>query len=185
MRDPGTWLYPLPVVLVTCQGRGTQPNIITAAWAGTVCSEPPMISVSVQPRRYSHGLIKERREFVVNIPTASQAEEVDYCGLVSGRDVDKFEACGFTPEESRRVSVPGIKECPVQLECKVHSIQTLGVHDLFIGEIQAVVHDPAVIANGRIDPKAADPLIYVMGQYLNMDSVIGWQGMSRRRGDTQ
>lgn len=138
-----------------------------------------MVSVSVQPPRHSHRLLKERQEFVVNIPRASQVEAVDYCGVVSGRDVDKFAECGFTPLASQKIAVPGIKECPVQLECRVHSIVHLGTHDMFIGEILTVTHDEDVVRQGRLDLEQADPLMYGLGRYFNMGSVLAVHGVSR------
>ena len=179
MRDPGTWLFPLPAVLVSCQDQESPPNIITLAWAGTVCSDPPMLSISVQPRRYSHPIIQQTGEFVVNVPRSTQMEAVDYCGMVSGRDVNKFEACGFTPHPSRYVEVPGILECPVQLECKVEQTLFLGTHDVFISRIVSVSCDEDILQQGRLDPMAAQPLVYAMGHYLSVGEVLGRQGVSR------
>lgn len=170
---PSTALYPTPVVLVSC-GSIEQPNIITIAWVGVICSSPPMLSISIRPSRYSHGLIKESREFVVNIPTADQLEKVDYCGLVSGREADKFAACDFTAVPASRVHTPLIAECPINLECTVAQIISLGCHDMFLGQIEAVHGEEMVMdGKGRIDATKAVPLTlvtqtyYQLGDYLN------------------
>lgn len=178
--DGETWLYPLPAVLVTTLQDDGTPNIITLAWAGIVCSSPPQLSISIQPRRYSHGLVQRRGEFVVNIPTAAQVNQVDYCGMVSGRDADKFAKCRFNPQPGTKVAVPGIVECPVQLECKVVQTLSLGSHDMFIGEIVAVTAEEKILNDrGQINPDAADPLVYVKGRYLSTDVVLGKQGVGR------
>lgn len=170
---PSTALYPTPVVLVSC-GSIEQPNIITIAWVGVICSSPPMLSISIRPSRYSHGLIKESREFVVNIPTADQLEKVDYCGLVSGREADKFAACDFTAVPASRVHTPLIAECPINLECTVAQIISLDCHDMFLGQIEAVHGEEMVMdGKGRIDATKAVPLTlvtqtyYQLGDYLN------------------
>ena len=135
---PGNMLYPVPAVMVSCQRPGEKANIITLAWAGTICSDPPMLSVSIRPERYSYDIIKETGEFVVNLTTKRLVRETDYCGVKSGRDIDKFKECKLTPCESRAVACPGIEESPVNLECKVKDIVKLGSHDMFVAEIVAV-----------------------------------------------
>lgn len=176
--EPRPFLFPIPAVMVSCALPEQKPNIITIAWVGTVCSEPPMVSISIQPRRYSHSIVWQSREFVVNIPSADQVEAVDYCGLVSGRDEDKFTNCGLTPLPGEKVAAPLIKECPVNLECKVKHILNLGSHDLFIGEIVSIHHDESVMERGRINLEKVNPLAFAPGQYWDLNSLVAKQGIS-------
>jgi flavin reductase (DIM6/NTAB) family NADH-FMN oxidoreductase RutF len=146
-----------------------RPNIVTLAWAGVVCSDPPMVSIAVRPGRYSHGLIRASQDFVVNIPTAALLDQVEYCGTVSGRSGDKWEACGFTPVAASVVSAPMIAECPVNMECQVQQMLSLGVHDLFVARIAAVWADEAVLdGRGEIDISLVDPLAYVLHRYYRL-----------------
>jgi flavin reductase (DIM6/NTAB) family NADH-FMN oxidoreductase RutF len=131
---PGTMLCPLPVVMVTCVGREGRPNIFTVAWTGIVCTDPPMLSISVRPERYSYELLQETGEFVVNIPSVREVRATDLCGVISGREVDKFERTGLTPAPASVVSAPLIRECPVSLECRVTQTLSLGSHTLFLAE---------------------------------------------------
>ena len=135
---PGTMLAPVPVVMVTCQGENTKPNIITIGWAGTICSEPPMVSISVRPSRYSYKLIKESKEFVINIPSKKLAKETDLCGVISGSKYDKFHETGLTTGKSNSIKTPIIQECPINLECKVKEEIELGSHNMFLAEITSV-----------------------------------------------
>ena len=136
---PGNVLSPVPAVLVSCGGtRGWKPNLITIAWAGNVCSEPPMLSISVRPERYSHEIIETTREFVVNVPSLRQAKAVDWCGVVSGRSVDKFAGAGLTPAPALKVGCPIVLECPLNIECRVRKSLKLGSHTLFVAEVVAV-----------------------------------------------
>jgi len=172
IKPGSTVLYPVPAVLVSCGIE--QPNIITLAWAGTVCSDPPAVGIGVRPERFSHHLIEEAGEFVVNLPRADQVHIVDHCGQVSGRDVDKWAACGLTPAQARKTRTPLIAECPVALECRVAHRLTLGTHDLFIGEILAVQVDEAVLtAQGKIDHQKAQPLAYGGGYYWRVSELLG------------
>jgi len=176
VKRPSTVLYPVPVVLVTC-GSGDQANIITLAWVGTICSDPPAVGTAIRPSRYSYDLIRQAEEFVVNIPTADLVAQVDYCGQVSGRDVDKWAACGFIPEPGTAVATPLIAQCPVNLECKLARIIPLGAHDLFVGEIVAVHLDEAISDDrGRIDYTKARPLAYLGGQYRGIGELLGQFG---------
>jgi len=176
VKRPSTALYPLPVVLVTC-GSDDQANIITLAWVGTICSDPPAVGVSIRPSRHSHGLISQAGEFVVNIPTADLVAQVDYCGQVSGRDVDKWAACGFTPQPGSAVTAPLIAQCPVNLECKLARTIPLGTHDLFVGEIVAVQLDEAILDDrGHIDYAKAHPFAYLGGQYRGIGELLGQYG---------
>jgi len=180
-KRPSTYLYPVPVVLATC---GTEkPNIITLAWVGTVCSDPPTIGIGVRPGRYSHALIEEAGEFVINIPGEDLLEVTDRCGHVSGRDIDKFAAFDLTPEPASEVGTPLIGECPVNMECKVVQKIPLGAHDLFLGEIVAVHVDEAVLdETGRhIDYGKAKPFVLTFAEYRGLGEAIGTYGCSVQR----
>lgn len=181
LQKPFTALYPVPVVLVTC-GTGDQANIITLAWVGTVCSDPPMVGISVRPGRHSHALIKETGEFVLNIPTSDMLEIADYCGQVSGRHVDKWTATGLTPEPASTVKPPLIAQCPVNLECKLVQTIELGVHHLFIGEILAVQVDQEILdEKGHINYQKAKPFAYLGGNYWGLGELLGLYGFSKRK----
>ena len=179
IQKPSTVLYPLPVVMVSC-GRGAGANIITLAWAGTLCSDPPMVGLGIRPSRHSYELIQEEGAFVVNVPRASQVEWVDYCGTVSGRDTDKWDACGFTRHAATAVDVPAIGECPVNIECSLKKVVPLGAHHLFIGEVVAVQADvDALDERGRLDPTRAEPVAYVNGEYRGLGDLLGTFGCSK------
>lgn len=180
---PGTMLAPVPAVLVSCGGAaGYKPNIITVAWAGTVCSEPPMVSISVRPSRYSYEIIKKTGEFVVNVSTGRLARATDWCGVKSGREFDKFEHCRLTPFESRHVRAPGIAECPVNMECKVRRVLSLGSHDMFIGEIMAVhVSEELLDKRGKLRLEHADILALAHGEYYVLGRKVGSFGYSVRK----
>jgi len=176
-----TALFPCPVVLVTCVDSTGAPNIITIAWAGTVCSEPPIVGVSIRPTRYSYQLIKDTKEFVVNIPSAKYIQETDCCGVTSGKDVDKFSETKFTQEKADKVNVPMIQECPVNLECLLKDTIPLGAHDLFLGEIVQVHVDENVLdEKGKIDFTKADPFVFNVGDYWSLKKKIGTYGFSKR-----
>lgn len=175
--DPITALIPLPAVMVSCQKPGDKPNIITVSWTGIVCSEPPMISISIRKARYSHGIIKSTGEFVVNVTNHKLVAATDICGVVSGRDQDKFKLAGLTTEPASKVRVPMIAECPINMECQTRTVIELGSHDIFIAEIVATHIDENIIGgDGRIDVERLDPLIYCTKarQY--------WSGLSRMEG---
>lgn len=179
IKPGSTALFPVPAVLVSCGVE--KANIITLAWVGTVCSDPPALSIGVRPERFSHHLIAEAGEFVVNIPRADQVGVVDYCGQVSGREVDKWAACGLTPAPAHKIRTPLIAECLVALECKVLQRLTLGTHDLFIGEIVAVQAEEAVLTErGHIDYQKAQPLAYAGGYYWQVGALLGRHGDWRR-----
>ena len=179
-QNPYTALFSCSVVLVTCVDSTGKPNIITLAWAGTVCSEPPMVGLGIRPSRYSHGLISETKEFVVNIPSTKIIKEADYCGMKSGKKVDKFAKTGLNAEKADKVKAPLIRECPVNLECKLKETISLGAHDLFIGEVVQVHVDEAVLdKNGHIDFNKADPFVYNLGEYWNLNKKIGTYGFSK------
>lgn len=182
---PAPLLYPVPAVLVSCGTMESKPNIITVAWAGTVNSKPPMVGLAIRPERYSYELIKSSGELVVNLPPKALMRAVDLCGVRSGREMDKFNAARLTPEPSRIVSAPRIKECPVALECRVEQILPLGSHHLFIARILGVeVEETLVDAEGRLDLEQADLLAYVHGRYHGLQRGQGFFGFSvaKRRG---
>jgi flavin reductase (DIM6/NTAB) family NADH-FMN oxidoreductase RutF len=179
-KSPWTALFPCPVVLVTCVDLNGKPNIITLAWAGTVCSDPPMVGLGIRPHRHSYKLIEESGEFVVNIPTTKILRETDFCGVVSGKDVDKFSETGLTPEPAEKVKPPLIRECPVNIECILKNKIPLGTHHLFIGEIVRVHVDQDVLdEKGRIDFTRMSPLVYNQDEYWSLHKKIGVHGFSK------
>jgi flavin reductase (DIM6/NTAB) family NADH-FMN oxidoreductase RutF len=179
---PTTLLFPTPVVLVTCVDDAGKPNIITLAWVGVVNSEPPMISISIRPERYSHACVKRIKEFVVNIPSEGMVRKVDACGVLSGKETDKFAFMGWNQVPAQMVKPPLIDECPVQLECKVKEIIFLGSHDLFLGEIVALhVKEEVQKEKGRIDITKALPFVFCPGanEYWNLGKSIGHYGFTK------
>ncbi len=183
LRRAGTDLYPVPVVMVSCLDQNGRANIITLAWVGTLCSEPPMVGISIRRERFSHRVIEDTGEFVVNIPSEEQAWILDRCGLVSGKTLDKFQEFGLTPVAGARVRAQLIAECPVNLECRVRQVIPLGSHDLFIGEILAVHAEEAVLdSHGRIDLARARPVAYGSAAYWGLRGEIGRQGFSAKKG---
>lgn len=180
-KSPWAALFPCPVVLVTCVDSKRTPNIITLAWVGTVSSDPPMLGLGIRPHRYSYGLIEDSGEFVVNIPTKDILRETDFCGMVSGKDVDKFSETGLTPEPAEKVKPPLIRECPVNIECIVKKKIPLGVHHLFLGEIVRVHVDQDILnEKGRIDFTKVAPIVYNQGEYWSLHQKIGIHGFSQR-----
>ncbi len=178
---PSTYLYPVPTVMVT-SGPRERPNIITLAWVGTVCSTPPMVGISIRPSRYSHELVTQHGEFAVNVPTAEQVGVVDYCGMVSGRDVDKFSAAGLTPLPASAIATVIIAECPVNLECKVQQMLSLGSHDLFLAEIVAVQVDEEILtARRQLDLSRATALAYGTAEYWALGERLGSYGFSAKK----
>lgn len=176
---PGNMLYPLPAVMVSTAGRGGEQNIFTVCWTGTVCTNPPMLSISVRPSRFSHSLIEETGEFVVNLTTEKLAFATDYCGVVSGRDVDKFRYLKLTPIRGKEVSAPRIAESPVNIECRVRQKLTLGTHDLFLAEVVAVAVDGAYIdEKDSFDLSRANPIVYSHGAYYSLGKRLGRFGYS-------
>ncbi|MEJ5360382.1 MAG: flavin reductase family protein [Desulfobacterales bacterium] len=180
---PGNLLAPVPVVLVSCGGfRGFPANLITIAWVGTVCSDPPMLSIAVRPERFSFPILKKTGEFVVNLPSAGLVRHVDWCGVKSGREVDKFAATGLTPLPGSRVSCPIVAECPVNLECRTTKTIPLGSHTLFLAEILAVqVSAPLLDGRGRLALEKAGLMAYVHGDYAALGRTIGRFGFSVRK----
>lgn len=162
---PGTMLYPVPVVMVTTRD-GDKDNIITIAWAGTVCTDPPMVSISVRPERYSYDIIKQTGEFVINVPDRKLVRAVDFCGVKSGRDINKFEELSLTKRQADKVNCALIEEAPLALECVVRQTIPLGSHDLFLAEVVAVdVNRDLIDTTGRLCLDKAELLCYNHGQY--------------------
>ena len=179
---PSTQLAPVPAVLVGCGSAEADWNLITIAWTGIVCSKPPMLSVSVRPERHSHELIRRSGEFTVNIPTAAMADDVDWCGVVSGRDHRKFAERNLSPIAGSQVSAPLVAECPLGLECRVKEVLQLGSHDLFLAEILAVqVTESWINESGRLELERAGLLSYVHGHYFGLGECIGHFGYSVRK----
>jgi flavin reductase (DIM6/NTAB) family NADH-FMN oxidoreductase RutF len=179
----GGLVFPCPVVLLTCLDDEGGANIITLAWVGVACSEPPMLSVAIRPERYSHDLVVKRGEFVVNVPSADQLEIVDICGTNSGRKMDKFEATGLTPVKASVVSAPVIAECPYAAECRVETTLELGTHDLFIARVVAAHADESVVdEHGRLDYSKASPLAYCSDGYFDLGHGLGRYGFTKKKG---
>lgn len=181
--QPGNLLYPVPAVMVSCQRPGERPNIITVAWAGTVCSSPAMLSISVRPERYSYDIIKETGVFVVNLVNRDLVRAADYCGVRSGRDVDKFGEMGLTPMPSRHIPVAGIAQSPVSLECKVTQAIPLGSHDMFLAEILGVAVDGSYLDDaGKFHLNECGLVAYSHGEYFQLGEKLGKFGYSVRKG---
>ena len=175
-------LYPVPAVMVSCGRQGQKPNIITIAWAGTVCSDPAMVSISVRKSRYSYDIIRDTGEFVVNLVTEELTRACDLCGVKSGRDVDKYEQCNLTPSESKEVSAPGIAESPVSIECKVTQVIELGSHDMFLAEVVAVHVDESLLdEKGKLILQKAQLITYSHGEYYSLGKKLGTFGFSVKK----
>jgi flavin reductase (DIM6/NTAB) family NADH-FMN oxidoreductase RutF len=180
---PGNMLSPVPVVLVSCGGvREWKPNLITIAWIGSVCSDPPMLSISVRPERYSHDIIKATGEFVVNVPSADQAKTTDWCGVVSGRDTDKFSATGLTPAPAVKVGCPIVAECPLNIECRVKKTLQLGSHTLFLAQVVSVQVSAGLVDHrGRLNLQQAGLIAFAHGHYFALGRHLGHFGFSVRK----
>ena len=179
---PGTMIYPLPAVLVSCGGTDGRKNMLTIAWTGTICSDPPMVYISVRPERYSYDLIKETGEFVINLTNKELSEVTDEAGVRSGRDMDKFEYFGLTPEKGELVYAPMIMEAPVSIECKVKDVIPLGTHDMFIANVISVFADEAYMdEDGKFDLRDTDPLCYCHGEYYTLGKKLGKFGYTVRK----
>lgn len=179
---PGNMLYPVPAVMVSCGCKGEKPNIITTAWCGTVCSSPAMLYVSIRPERYSYDIIKETKEFVINLVTKDLIYATDYCGVKSGRDVDKFKEMNLTPLQSVHVEAPGIDESPVNLECRVKQIIPLGSHDMFLAEVLGVTIDEKYMdENGKFELNKTGLTAYSHGEYFELGRKAGSFGYSVRK----
>ena len=177
----GTMLYPLPAVLVSC-AHGGRDNVFTVAWTGIVCTDPAKTYVSVRPERYSYELIRESGEFVINLVPAHLARACDLCGVISGREGDKFARAGLTRETMRDVGCPGVAECPVQLECRVDQVLKLGSHHMFLSDILCVHADEALLSpTGKLELERAALLSYSHGGYYEPGRMLGHFGFSVRK----
>jgi flavin reductase (DIM6/NTAB) family NADH-FMN oxidoreductase RutF len=178
----GNMLYPVPAVMVSCMREGEKPNIITLAWAGTICSEPAMVSISVRPERYSYNIIKETGEFVINLVNKDLVYAADYCGVRSGKDVDKFADMKLTTLQSRFVKAPGIAQSPVNIECKVKDVVELGSHHMFIAEVAGVtIENKYLDENGKFDINSSRLAAYSHGEYFELGDKIGTFGYSVKK----
>lgn len=176
---PGNMLYPLPAVMVSVADNAGRTNILTVAWTGTVCTNPPMVYISVRPSRYSHHMIVETSGFVINLTTEELAHATDYCGVRSGREVDKWKEAKLTPVKSDLVKAPCIAESPVNIECRVVRTEHLGSHDMFLAEVAAVhVDDRYMDGTGSFHLEKARPIVYSHGEYYALGKRIGKFGYS-------
>ena len=179
---PGNMLYPLPAVLVSVADRDGKANLFTVAWTGTVCSDPPMVSISVRPERYSYHMIEETGEFVINLTTESLAHATDYCGVRSGRDIDKWEKMKLTQVQGQYVQVTMVAESPVNLECRVTQKLELGTHHMFLAKVLAVhVEERYLDESGRFHLAQAKPLVYSHGRYFTTGRELGTFGFSVKK----
>lgn len=179
VKKPFAGLRPVPIVLVSC-GHGERANIITIAWTGILCSAPPTVGISVRPERHSHQLIRERGEFVVNVPGEGLLDDVEYCGFISGREVNKFAARGLTPVPGSAIQTPIIAECPLNLECRVTHTLPLGTHDLFVGQVVAVQISQEVLnEQGRIDMRKLKPILFTSDEYWGLGNWLGRYGFKK------
>lgn len=179
---PGNMLYPLPAVLVSAASVDGKDNIFTVAWTGTICSDPPMVSISVRPERYSYSLIRESGEFVINLTTEKLAFATDYCGVKSGRDVDKWKEMRLTKIPGSAVQVPLIGESPVNIECRVKEVIELGSHHMFVADVVAVhAQEKYMDKKGKFDLAKADPIVYSHGTYYTIGKPLGTFGYSVKK----
>ena len=176
---PGNMLYPLPVVMVTVADDNGKSNIITLAWAGTINSDPAMVSISVRPSRYSYDLLMKKKEFCINLTTKDLAFATDYCGVKSGRDTDKWKDTGLTPVPCSAIKADMIAESPVNIECKVTKFEELGSHTVFFGEVVAVhADDKYMDEKGKFTFEDSDPITYSHGKYYTLGEYVGKFGYS-------
>ena len=176
---PSVLLNPVPLVMVSCMDKNEIPNIITLGWTGTINTHPPMLSISVRPERHSYGMIKESGEFVVNLVTKELTKAADFCGVKSGRDIDKFKYLNLTQDKASKVNTPIIKESPINIECKVTNSIALGSHELFLAEIKAVqVEEKLLDSTGKLNLAKAELICYSHGEYYELGNVLGYFGYS-------
>jgi flavin reductase (DIM6/NTAB) family NADH-FMN oxidoreductase RutF len=176
---PGTMIYPLPAVMVSCGESPEEYNIITIAWTGTINSHPPMCSISVRPSRHSYPIIKRTGEFVINLTTEKLARATDWCGCRSGKKYNKWEITGLTPQLSKVIKAPGIAESPVNIECKVREVIHLGSHHMFLAEVVHITVDNTYIdKEGAFRLVRSNPLVYNHGHYFGLGKKIGKFGWS-------
>ncbi|MDH6344274.1 flavin reductase (DIM6/NTAB) family NADH-FMN oxidoreductase RutF [Parabacteroides sp. PFB2-12] len=180
---PGTLVYPLPALLVSCGSDPSDYNLITVAWTGTLCTNPPMCYISVRPERHSYQLIRENMEFVINLTTKEMAYATDWCGVNSGKDHRKFEEMGLTAGKASVVNAPIVEESPLCIECRVKEIVALGSHDMFVADVVNVLADDKYLdpVTGAFDMERANLLVYVHGKYYELGSFIGKFGWSVKK----
>lgn len=179
---PGNMLNPVPAVMVSVTDKDGRSNIITVAWAGTVCTNPPMVSISVRPSRYSYKMIEDTGEFVINLTNESLVKACDYCGVVSGRDVDKFKKTGLTPIPMEHVRAMGIGESPVNMECRVTEKRELGSHTMFIAEVVGVTIDDSYMdETGKFHINESGLVMYSHGEYFALGKNLGKFGFSVKK----
>lgn len=184
---PGTLIYPLPAVLVSCGATPEEYNLLTIAWTGTVCTNPPMCYISVRKERHSYDIIRRTGEFVINLTTEQIARATDWCGVKSGRDVNKWEAMGLTPMANDHVAAPLVAESPLSICCKVTQVVELGSHDMFIAEVVGIEADERFIdpESGKFSLDKARPIVYSHGEYYRLGEMIGHFGWSVRKKKTK
>ena len=180
---PGTLIYPLPAVMVSCGDAPENYNIITIGWTGTVCSDPPMCYISVRHERYSYDIIKRTGEFVINLTTVDLARATDWCGVRSGRDYNKFKEMHLTPQQGQLVKAPLIGESPLNIECRVRDIRPLGSHDMFLADVVAIDAEERLIdkSTGAFQLNHAQPLAYSHGKYYSLGEKLGGFGFSVKK----
>ena len=180
---PGTLIYPLPAVMVSCGNSEEEYNILTVSWVGTLCSDPAMCYISVRPGRHSYGIIKKNMEFVINLTNKDMAFAADWCGVRSGKDYNKFKEMKLTPGKASVVAAPVIEESPLSIECKVKEIIALGSHDLFIADVVNIRADEKYIdpSSGAFDMEKADLLAYSHGNYYELGAFVGKFGWSVKK----
>ncbi len=179
---PSTSLLPCPIGLITVQGNNGKPNIITLAWLGILASDPPMVSISIRPNRFSSRLIKENGDFVINIPSADDLKKVDYCGTTSGKTVDKIKECNFTTQPASKAKAVILLECPINIECRTRQILNLGTHDVFISEILAIqIKEDVLDENDKWLMNKINPLAYCppTNEYWTLGNAVGKYGFSQ------
>ena len=177
---PGTMIYPLPAIMVSCGSTPEEQNVFTASWVGTICSDPAMCYVSIRPERHSYDIVKRNMEFTLNLTTEELARATDWCGVRSGKDYNKFEEMHLTPGKAKTVSAPIIKESPLCIECRVKEIVSLGSHDMFIADVLNVKADQKYMntETGKFELSDASPLVYLHGGYYGLGRKIGKFGWS-------
>lgn len=179
---PGNMLYPLPAVMVSCGNITEDSNIITVAWTGTICTNPPMAYISVRPERYSYDIIKSSGEFVINLTTENLTYATDFCGIRSGKDVDKWKECNLTKEAADTVKCPMIKESPVNIECQVKEIKELGSHHMFIADVTAVhVDEKYMDESNKFNLNDSRLITYSHGSYFSLGRKLGTFGYSVKK----
>ena len=180
---PGTLIYPLPAVLVSCGATPEEYNMLTIAWTGTVCTDPPMCYISVRKERHSYDIIRRTGEFAINLTTEDMARATDWCGVRSGRNENKWAATGLTPMATSHLSAPIVAESPLSICCKVRQVIELGTHDMFIADVVGIEADERFIdpETGKFSLDKAKPIVYSHGEYFTLGKLIGHFGWSVRK----